>query len=76
MVFMNVIIIYNLTNGRLWNGWLCSDEVSEPGRKINIYLEKGKNTNTHQIWTLPKDISENLIMKSFFVAIIPSYAHK
>lgn len=45
---MNVTSIYNLTNALSWNGWFCLWGQWSRKRKINIYLEKGKSTNTGQ----------------------------
>lgn len=62
---MTVVSSYNLTSGHLWNGCFAEMRLMIQEEKHNIYLEKGKSTNTHQIWTLPKDSSENLQQVKF-----------
>lgn len=62
---MTVVSNYNLTSGHLWNGCFAEMRLMIQEEKHNIYLEKGKSTNTHQIWTLPKDSSENLQQVKF-----------
>lgn len=65
MVFTTVVSSYSLPSGHLWNGCLAVMRLVIQEEKQNIYLEKGKSTNTHQICTLPKDGSENLKQVKF-----------